>query len=76
MILSELKAYIFENGCVTQSDLAKKFALSEDGVDAMLEMWIKKGQLSRMVDLDKHHQVRRVRYRPVKHDDIQLTTFS
>ncbi len=42
MILSELKAYIFEHGCVTQSNLAQHFALSEDGVDAMLEMWIKK----------------------------------
>nr|WP_216613335.1 FeoC-like transcriptional regulator [Vibrio sp. 99-8-1] len=71
-----MKAYIFEHGCVTQSNLAQHFALSEDGVDAMLEMWIKKGQLSRLVDLDKHNQVKRVRYRPVKHDDIQLTTYS
>lgn len=42
MILNELKRYIEENGIVSRSAIAKKFSLSEDGVDAMLAVWIKK----------------------------------
>lgn len=50
MILNELKRYIEENGIVSRSAIAKKFSLSEDGVDAMLAVWIKKGVLSRTID--------------------------
>ncbi len=76
MILSELKSYIFSRNCVSREELAKTFALSEDGVDAMLEMWIKKGKVSRIVDLDKQEKVKRIRYRALKVHDIQLTVFS
>lgn len=62
MILKELKQYIDQQGCVSRRDLAKKFAISEDGVDAMLAVWIKKGQISRLVDTNKAHRVTRVRY--------------
>ncbi|MFC1234217.1 FeoC-like transcriptional regulator [Vibrio sp. DW001] len=76
MILSDLKAYIFEQGSVTRTELAKKFALSEDGVDAMLEVWVTKGSLSRIVDLDKRDNVRQIRYRAVHSNDIQMTVIS
>lgn len=76
MILEELKAFVFEHGCATRHELAKTFALTEDGVDAMLEVWIKKGQLSRIVDLDKHDHIRQVRYRAVQSNNIPMTVIS
>ncbi|MDB1123443.1 FeoC-like transcriptional regulator [Vibrio algarum] len=76
MILSELKAFIFEQGSATRTELAKKFALSEDGVDAMLEVWVKKGKLSRLVDLDKKENVRQIRYKAVTSNAIQMTVIS
>lgn len=45
MILDELKNYIVDNPYCTQSALAAHFALSEDGIDAMLSIWMKKGKL-------------------------------
>jgi len=62
MILQELKRYIEEKGCATQQELAKQFHLSTDGVDVMLSVWIKKGNISKLVDVNKHNQVTRVRY--------------
>lgn len=62
MILSQLKAHIEDNPGVSRQDLAKQFALSEDGVDAMLAVWIRKGKLSRTEDCDKKGQVVRIRY--------------
>ncbi len=76
MILNELKNYIFEKQSASRKELAQKFALSEDGVDAMLEVWLKKGQLSRMMDLDKQQNIIQVRYRAVKGIDIQMMVIS
>ncbi len=76
MILAELKTYIFEHRSVTRKELATKFALSEDGVDAMLEVWVKKGQLSRIVDLDNNENIRQIRYRAVTSNDIQMNVVS
>ncbi len=73
MILSELKSYIEEHGSVSQAELAKKFELSGDGVDAMLMVWIKKGLVSRLVDTNKADKVTRVRYARVKQDALSLT---
>ncbi|MCG9598149.1 FeoC-like transcriptional regulator [Vibrio sp. Isolate25] len=73
MILRELKQYIEQQGCVSQRELAKKFALSEDGVDAMLAVWVRKGQISRLVDTNKAHRVMRVRYSANCSDGIALT---
>ena len=47
MILTELKQFIDEEGRVERLVLAKKFGITEDGIDAMLELWIKKGKLTR-----------------------------
>jgi putative ferrous iron transport protein C len=58
---------------VSQTELAKKFALSGDGVDAMLTVWIKKGLVSRLVDTNKADKVTRIRYARVKQDALSLT---
>ncbi len=76
MILNQLKNYIVAKQSASRKELAQKFALSEDGVDAMLEIWVKKGQLSRMVDLNKQQNIRQVRYKVVKETDIQITVIS
>ena len=73
MILKELYQYIADNGPVSQTDLAKQFGMSEDGADAMLSVWIKKGKISRLVDTNKAHNVTRVRYSVTKHDCLSLT---
>ncbi|ELE7612795.1 TPA: iron transporter FeoC [Vibrio vulnificus] len=73
MILKELYQYIADKGTVSQSDLAKQFGMSEDGADAMLSVWIKKGKISRLVDTNKAHRVTRVRYAVTKQDGLSLT---
>ncbi|EJV2649946.1 iron transporter FeoC [Vibrio vulnificus] len=73
MILKELYQYIADKGTVSQSDLAKQFGMSEDGADAMLNVWIKKGKISRLVDTNKAHSVTRVRYAVTKQDGLSLT---
>ncbi|OLQ88968.1 iron transporter FeoC [Vibrio panuliri] len=73
MILTELKQYIDAQGSATRSELAKKFALSEDGVDAMLSVWIKKGVISRMIDTNKANKVTRIRYSVNQADGLSLT---
>ncbi len=73
MILKELYQYIADKGTVSQSDLAKQFGMSEDGADAMLSVWIKKGKISRLVDTNKAHDVTRVRYSVIKQDGLSLT---
>ncbi|MCK6262667.1 FeoC-like transcriptional regulator [Vibrio sp. ZSDE26] len=62
MILSDLIEYIEVQGTSSRKDLAKQFALSEDGVDAMLGVWIKKGKISRINDTNKLGHTTRVRY--------------
>ncbi len=62
MILAQLKDYIAAHGSVTAKELAQHFALSEDGVDAMLGVWMRKGVVSKMVDTNKQHQITRIRY--------------
>ena len=76
MIVSELKEYIQKHDGASREELAKHFALSEDGVDAMLEIWIRKGQLSKNIDLDKNKAVKDVRYRWIKANDIPLTVIN
>ncbi|AQM19138.1 FeoC-like transcriptional regulator [Vibrio anguillarum] len=73
MILNELKRYIEDNGIVSRSAIAKKFSLSEDGVDAMLSVWIRKGVLSRTIDTNKANRVTRVRYGLNRNNGLSLT---
>ncbi|CAM3941137.1 FeoC like transcriptional regulator [Vibrio aerogenes CECT 7868] len=53
MILHELKDYLEKHGTVSRKELARHFHLSEDGIDAMLSVWMKKGVISRLVDTRK-----------------------
>lgn len=46
MILTRLKDHLVANGKTSRAALAKKFAISEDGIDAMLALWIAKGKVS------------------------------
>ncbi|MGD8233576.1 FeoC-like transcriptional regulator [Vibrio sp. TRT 1302] len=73
MILAELKQFIDQQGSVSQRELAKKFGLSEDGVDAMLSVWIRKGVISRLVDTNAANHVMRVRYTKVDPNALALT---
>ncbi|MEH0666518.1 iron transporter FeoC [Vibrio scophthalmi] len=72
MIVSELKAYIDQCGTVTQAELAKRFSLSLDGVDAMLAIWLRKGKLSRLEDINETNHVIRVRYCAINEDALSL----
>lgn len=72
MILAELKQCIDQNGSISRRELAKQFALSEDGVDAMLSVWIKKGKISRFVDTNSANHVTRIRYAKVESDSLAI----
>ncbi|MDC0611720.1 FeoC-like transcriptional regulator [Vibrio sp.] len=72
MILHELRNYIAEKGMVTRNELAKRFALSEDGVDAMLEVWLKKGVICRYADTNLKNHVSRVRYSINERESIPM----
>lgn len=73
MILDELKKQIESSGIVSGKELAKRFYLTEDGVDAMLNVLIKKGQVSRLVDTNVKQHVTRVRYSLTKINDLAIT---
>ncbi|GLT17401.1 iron transporter FeoC [Vibrio zhanjiangensis] len=73
MILQALKTYVTEQGCVSQKALAKKFSISEDGVDAMIDIWIKKGVISRLVDTNKADKIVRIRYSANGANGLSLT---
>jgi len=73
MILTELKQAIEEQGSATRRELAKRFSMSEDGVDAMLGVWIKKGVISRLIDTNVAQYVTRVRYVVNKDDSLSVT---
>lgn len=72
MILRELHQYIGEQGGAARKELATKFGMSEDGVDAMLNVWIKKGKVSRLVDTNQHGNTTRIRYTINQQDSLSL----
>ncbi|WKY57324.1 FeoC-like transcriptional regulator [Vibrio sp. SNU_ST1] len=72
MILTELHQHIDNEGVSARSELASKFGMSEDGVDAMLNVWVKKGKISRLVDTNKHGHTTRIRYTISKQDGLSL----
>lgn len=73
MILTQLKQHIEQHGCVSRKDLAKQFHLSEDGVDAMLAIWIRKGKMTRLIDTNDKQRVTRVRYRYLVSQQLPMT---
>ena len=72
MILTELHQYIDNEGVAARSELASKFGMSEDGVDAMLSVWVKKGKISRLIDTNKHGHTTRIRDTISKQDGLSL----
>ena len=74
MILTELVEYITKKRTISRAQLAQRFAMSEDGVDAMLEVWIKKGKISRTVDTNKQGETIRVRYNRNADMSLSITT--
>ncbi|WP_394247472.1 FeoC-like transcriptional regulator [Vibrio profundi] len=73
MILDELKLQIEKSGTVSGRDLAKQFYLTEDGADAMLNVLINKGQVSRLIDTNKANHVTRIRYSLANRSDLAMT---
>ncbi|GEA49484.1 hypothetical protein VIN01S_02880 [Vibrio inusitatus NBRC 102082] len=61
MILQQLKSYLEQHGTTERTVLANHFGLTEDGVDAMLQVWVNKGKVTRMFDTIKG-QEKGVRY--------------
>ncbi|MCR9386925.1 FeoC-like transcriptional regulator [Vibrio metoecus] len=73
MILTDLKAAIEAKGSITQQELARRFSLSEDGVDAMLSVWIKKGVISRQQYTNAEDTIVRVRYVLNRAGDLSIS---
>ncbi|MBM7036544.1 FeoC-like transcriptional regulator [Vibrio ulleungensis] len=74
MILDQLKACIEESGCVEQKTLAKRYSLSEDGVEVMLTPWIKRGKVVRKLTTNKLGQTVKVEYCKVDDQQIPMQT--
>ena len=47
--------------------------MSEDGVDVMLTVWVKKGKISRMIDTNKRGEITQVRYKRNEFDSLSMT---
>lgn len=47
MILQQLKHYTEQHGRVSRKQLSQHFGMSEDGVEAMMEVWIRKGAVGK-----------------------------
>lgn len=45
MILRDLGAYLAEQGRLSRRDLARHFNTSEDAIEAMLGVWMRKGRV-------------------------------
>lgn len=73
MIVTRLFDYISKQGTTSQTNLAQHFGMSEDGVDAMLEIWIQKGKLSRLEDIDLVSKKTRIRYTLTRQNGLAVT---
>ncbi|MBY5943634.1 FeoC-like transcriptional regulator [Photobacterium rosenbergii] len=77
MILQQLKQYIEQHGRASRKALAMRFGMSEDGVEAMLEVWIRKGKLGKeLVGCDSDgccQGAKEIWYRPLKSDELSIT---
>ncbi|QIA62840.1 iron transporter FeoC [Vibrio astriarenae] len=73
MIVSQLYEYICQQGTMSQAQLAQHFGVSADGIDAMLDIWIQKGKLSRLLDTNPITKKQSVRYAVTKDDGLSVT---
>lgn len=80
MILTQLKDHLVANGRTSRSALAKQFGLSADGVDAMLDIWIKKGKVSKALtdsaSGSRGQDAGEVWYRWNNESELAITTLS
>jgi len=68
MILTKLKDHLVANGKTSRTQIAQYFGMSEDGVDAMLNVWIAKNKVSK-IDAGTE-----VWYRWNHDDELSVTT--
>ncbi|MCW8327548.1 FeoC-like transcriptional regulator [Photobacterium sp. SDRW27] len=77
MILQQLKQYIEQQRRVSRKSLANHFGMSEDGVDAMLDIWIRKGTVGKeLVGCDSEsccQSAQEVWYRWLQADELSVT---
>ncbi|MDD1783014.1 FeoC-like transcriptional regulator [Enterovibrio sp. ZSDZ35] len=73
MILTELKQYIIEHPNCSRKELANAFSLSEDGIEAMLAVWTKKGELK--ITRSKKAGMDAVHYHWVQKNELGLVVF-
>ncbi|GAA03629.1 FeoC-like transcriptional regulator [Photobacterium leiognathi] len=77
MILQQLKQYIEQHGRVSRKQLSQHFGMSEDGVEAMLEVWIRKGSVGRELvgcdSTDCCQTAKEVWYRCLADNELSIT---
>lgn len=77
MILQQLKQYIEQNGRSRRRDLAIHFGISEDGIDAMLDLWVRKGLIGKeLVGCDRQaccQTAQDVWYRCLHKNELPIT---
>lgn len=67
MILQKLKASVTQAGVISADALAKEYGLTPDGVDAMMETWIKRGTIVRQCPCQDPADIH---YRLAHHNEI------
>ncbi|KLV09160.1 ferrous iron transport protein C [Photobacterium aquae] len=77
MILQQLKQYLEQHGRASRQSIARHFGMSEDGVEAMLDVWIRKGKVGRELvgcSSDACCQgAQEIWYRPLRSDELAVT---
>ncbi|PSW07468.1 FeoC-like transcriptional regulator [Photobacterium lipolyticum] len=77
MILQQLKQYIEQHGRSSRKNLATHFGMSEDGVEAMLDVWVRQGSVGKELvgcDSDNCFQsAKEVWYRCLHANELSVT---
>lgn len=77
MILQQLKQYIEQQGRSSRKSLASHFGMSEDGVEAMLDVWVRKGTVGKeLVGCDSDNccqPAKEVWYRCLNDNELSIT---
>ncbi|CAH0533870.1 hypothetical protein VST7929_01746 [Vibrio stylophorae] len=72
MIMQSLFGYLNANGRTSRAKLAQHFALSEDGVDVMLERYMARGKVSKELYQRRCDKVPLVYYKPVAENELSI----
>ena len=77
MILQQLKQYIEQHGRVSRKQLSDHFGMSEDGVEAMLDVWIRKGSVGKELvgceSSDCCQPAKEIWYRCLSSNELSIT---